>query len=395
MSFTVGRDQGCPFEQLEAMYERGKEDNHTAAMEDLPFTGGVIASFNYDLGRGIETFENTALNDMQYPDLQAGLYLWALIIDHEKKRCTAVFQPSISEQKRQQILQALATDISVQSEPFSLKQAFSANVDQDSYHHKLNRIDDYIHAGDCYQVNFAQRFSSEYKGDPWHAYQKLRTAAPTPFAAYLETDAGALLSLSPERFLEVEQGAVSTKPIKGTRPRSQNTEEDAVYREELINSTKDRAENLMIVDLLRNDLSKSCEFGSVKVPKLFDLESYANVHHLVSTVTGTLNADSSPLQLLKNSFPGGSITGAPKLRAMQIIEELEPHRRNIYCGSIGYLSFCGRMDTSITIRTLLCESGSIYCWGGGGIVADSDIDSEYQESCTKVNNLLRTLETTL
>jgi len=325
--------------------------------------------------------------------MQVGIYLWALVIDHQQQRTELVFQPAMGEDARAQIISLLEDNAETASPaPFVLKQGFTANVDKAAYETRLSAIDEYIHAGDCYQVNFAQRFSSQFDGDPMDAYLRLRKRAPVPFAAYMETPDGAVLSLSPERFLEVRDRKVSTKPIKGTRPTRQDPEQNQAEIEDLLSSTKDRSENLMIVDLLRNDLSKACEFGSVKVPALFALESYANVHHLVSTVTGTLDEKHNPIDLLRDCFPGGSITGAPKLRAMEIIEELEPHRRSVYCGSIGYISFCGQMDTSITIRTLLAEQGRIHCWAGGGIVADSDIDEEYQETFNKVNNLLRTLE---
>jgi para-aminobenzoate synthetase component 1 len=202
----------------------------------------------------------------------------------------------------------------------------------------------------------------------------------------------AVLSLSPERFVKVSQGQVETRPIKGTRPRGRDAAQDAAYAAELLASAKDRAENLMIVDLLRNDLGRSCRIGSVKVPELFSLESYPNVHHLVSSVTGTLAADHDALDLIAGSFPGGSITGAPKIRAMQIIDELEPSRRALYCGSLIYLDVRGEMDSSIAIRSLLVKDGQVSCWGGGGIVADSDCEAEYQESFTKVRILLETLQ---
>jgi para-aminobenzoate synthetase component 1 len=201
-----------------------------------------------------------------------------------------------------------------------------------------------------------------------------------------------VLSSSPERFLEVREGRVESKPIKGTRPRAGHARLDAELVEALRASEKDRAENLMIVDLLRNDLSKSCRLGSVKVPKLFDVESYATVHHLVSTVTGELSADRDALDLMRGAFPGGSITGAPKLRAMQIIEELEPHRRGVYCGAIGYVGFDGGMDVNIAIRTMVLSRGEIRFWAGGGIVADSRVEDEYQETFDKASAMLKLLQ---
>ena len=222
----------------------------------------------------------------------------------------------------------------------------------------------------------------------------MREACPTPFSGFVSLpEDTAILSLSPERFVHVSQNQVETRPIKGTRPRGQNQAEDAANAAELLASTKDRAENLMIVDLLRNDLGRTCRTGSVSVPQLIALESYPNVHHLVSSVVGELAPGKDALDLIGDSFPGGSITGAPKIRAMQIIDELEPTRRSIYCGSLLYLDVRGEMDSSIAIRSLLVKDGRVNCWGGGGIVADSDWHDEYQESITKVKVLLDTLQT--
>ncbi|WP_027856979.1 aminodeoxychorismate synthase component I [Marinobacterium jannaschii] len=381
-----------PFDALRNLLDQYPQ---VAREKEFPFCGGLLGHFAYDLGRSLEAIPEQAADDIAFPEMRAGLYLWAVIVDHRLKQATLVAHPAISDSQWQLALNQLTAASTTAEDQFRLKKAFASNVDEAGYRHALNRIDDYIHAGDCYQVNFAQRFSAPYSGDPWQAYKQLRQHAPTPFAAYMESDDGEILSLSPERFLFTLENRVETKPIKGTRPRGKTPEEDQQQRDDLSKAIKDRAENLMIVDLLRNDLSKVCAFGSVRVPKLFDIESYANVHHLVTTVTGKLDQGQHPVDLLKHCFPGGSITGAPKIRAMEIIDELEPHRRSIYCGSIGYISLCGRMDTSITIRTLLCHDNKIHCWAGGGIVADSDIASEYAETFSKVNNLLGTLETTI
>jgi para-aminobenzoate synthetase component 1 len=256
----------------------------------------------------------------------------------------------------------------------------------------LQRIQRYLHAGDCYQVNLAQRFAAPAQGDPWHAYRRLRRANPAPFGAYLAFDDCCILCGSPERFLQIRNDRVETKPIKGTRPRGRDPDEDRTLAEALRLSPKDRAENLMIVDLLRNDLGKVCAIGSVHVPRLFEIERYAHVHHLVSTVRGRLAAGRSALDLLRACFPGGSVTGAPKLRAMQIIEELEPHRRGVYCGSIGYIGVDGAMDTNIVIRTLVHSAGVARLWAGGGIVVDSDPEAEYRETLDKAAPLLALLE---
>lgn len=212
-----------------------------------------------------------------------------------------------------------------------------------------------------------------------------------PFSAYYSHLQGDVLCFSPERFLQVRDGNVLTQPIKGTRPRSQDAIQDTALARELENSPKDKAENLMIVDLLRNDLGTICATGSVQVESLFALQSFSNVHHLVSTINGTLAPEHSPLELLRNCFPGGSITGAPKKRAMEIIAELEPDGRAVYCGSMAYVSFDGKMDSNITIRTLFCQSGLVDCWAGGGLVADSKFDEEYQECFDKINNIIKAL----
>jgi para-aminobenzoate synthetase component 1 len=267
-----------------------------------------------------------------------------------------------------------------------------ANMSRREYVAAFERIQHYIREGDCYQVNLAQRFAAPCRGNAWTLYQTLRQANPAPFSAFINGPQARILSSSPERFLRVLDGRVETKPIKGTRPRSADPLEDRRQEEALRHSEKDRAENLMIVDLLRNDIGKHCQPGSVRVPKLFDVESYATVHHLVSTVTGTLAPGHDAISLLRDSFPGGSITGAPKIRSMEIIEELEPNRRGVYCGAIGYLGFDGNMDTNIAIRTLVHSAGQVCFAAGGGIVTDSDAAEEYQESLDKAAALLRVLE---
>jgi len=251
------------------------------------------------------------------------------------------------------------------------------------------RVRDYIIAGDIFQANLSQRLEAPLEEDPWHLYRRLREVNPAPFAAYLEFDGVYVASASPERFLQLDcTGHVETRPIKGTRPRGISPEHDAALSRALWDSEKDRAENLMIVDLLRNDLSRCCRPGTVRVPELFALEGYRTVHHLVSTVVGELDPGRSAEDLLAAAFPGGSITGAPKVRAMEIIAELEPTRRGLYCGSIGYLSATGAMDTSIVIRTLVAAGGRVTFSVGGGIVADSDPESEYQETLQKAHALI-------
>ncbi|MFK8330789.1 aminodeoxychorismate synthase component I [Pseudomonas sp. BJa5] len=360
---------------------------------ELPFAGGLIGYLSYDFGRRLEQLPSLAVDDLGLADANLGLYAWALISDHLLQRTHLLFHPSLAEAERQRLIALFEAPAPACEAQFSLRAPMRGDISAEDYHLAFERVQQYIHAGDCYQINLTQRFRAPCQGDPWHAYQALRQACPTPFSGFqLLTDGSALLSFSPERFIQVSQGQVETRPIKGTRPRSADPETDERNGAELLSSAKDRAENLMIVDLLRNDLGRTCEIGSVKVPELFSLESYPNVHHLVSSVTGRLAAGKDALDLIAGSFPGGSITGAPKIRAMQIIDELEPSRRALYCGSLLYVDVRGEMDSSIAIRSLLVKDGQVCCWGGGAVVADSDWQAEYEESITKVKVLLETLQ---
>ncbi len=358
----------------------------------LPFTGGLIGFLAYDFGARLERVPTTAVQDRRLPHARLGLYSWALVNDHLQRTTYLVFHPRVADAERRRLIALFDDAPSPHLPSFRLAAQFSADQPRVQYQRAVERIQRYIAAGDCYQVNYAQRFQAPCSGDPWHAYQALRAACPTPFAAFTPLASGAIVSLSPERFLRLSERRVETRPIKGTRPRRADAQADRAEAQALLASSKDRAENLMIVDLLRNDLGRSCEIGSIEVPELFSLESYPNVHHLVSSVSGTLAQDRDALDLLAGSFPGGSITGAPKIRAMQIIDEQEPTARSIYCGSFLYLDVRGEMDSSIAIRTLLVEDGQISCWGGGGIVTDSDWQAEYQESLDKVRVLMETLE---
>ncbi|QPL33807.1 aminodeoxychorismate synthase component I [Pseudomonas fragi] len=361
---------------------------------ELPFAGGLIGYLSYDFGRQLEQLPAHALDDLHLPDARLGLYAWALITDHQAGTSQLVFHPSLEPAQRDRLIQLFSQPAPQLNGPFSLKQPMQPDISASQYQQALSKIHDYIQAGDCYQVNYTQRFSAQCEGDAWTAYCALRQACPTPFSGFMSlADDSAILSLSPERFVRVSHHQVETRPIKGTRPRGKNSAEDAANAAELLASAKDRAENLMIVDLLRNDLGRTCRTGSVRVPQLFTLESYPNVHHLVSSVVGELADGKDALDLIGDSFPGGSITGAPKIRAMQIIDELEPTRRSLYCGSLLYLDVRGEMDSSIAIRSLLVKDGRVSCWGGGGIVADSNWQDEYQESITKVKVLLDTLQT--
>ena len=355
---------------------------------DLPFTGGAVAWFGYELLHGLNRIERTACATLTLPDMLAGIYDWAVIVDHQKQR-TSLVMSCIDSHRLQQVRALFAAPVVAKATtPFRLQSAFRSNFTRDEYLQRFRRIIDYIHAGDCYQVNLAQCFTAPCKGDSLHAFLRLQARANAPFAAILRDGAQSVMSFSPERFLKVDNGIVTTQPIKGTRPRSSDPAQDARNRHELETSIKDRAENLMIVDLLRNDLGRVCKFGSVSVDNLFELQSFTNVHHLVSTIHGRLQQPQDVFCLMAACFPGGSITGTPKLRAMQIINELETMPRSVYCGVIGWIDRSGNMDSNIAIRTLVRDGDHVHCWGGGGIVADSVGDEEYQETFDKISMLI-------
>jgi para-aminobenzoate synthetase component 1 len=365
----------------------------TAAMPGIPFAGGALGYWGYDLARRMMMWPAHAQNSECLADMSIGIYDWAIVLDHQQKTAQLVSQQRFAETKKQlpEILERLQRAGVLPVDSFSVQGRITSNFTPDSYAAAFAQIQDYLQAGDCYQINLAQRFSAAASGDALGAYLTLRSLSPAPYSAFLNLPQTQILCASPERFLRVQDGSVETRPIKGTRPRSSDAQQDRRLADELRKHPKDRAENLMIVDLLRNDLGKSCVPGSVRVPKLFEVESFANVHHLVSTVEGKLAEGRDALHVLCDCFPGGSVTGAPKQRAMQIIEQLEPNARGIYCGAIGYVGFDGNMDSNIVIRTLVYSDDEIRCWAGGGIVADSEAAAEYQETLDKAAGMLKLL----
>ena len=360
---------------------------------DLPFMGGAIGFFGYDLGLALHGIASQKA-DSGIPDLAVGIYDWAIVVDHEKKiaHLASHCRDPHTLDLWDEIQDRLKTGKKAAHGASWISGNIQISPSYEKYALAFDKIKNYIASGDCYQVNLAQQFEAPLFGNPWTLYRDLRKASPAPFSAYLSNQHGQMLSSSPERFLQVSGGLVETRPIKGTRPRSPDPFEDERLAKALLESAKDRAENLMIVDLLRNDLGKVCETGTVKVEKLFEVEHYATVHHLVSTVKGRIKANDDAISVLEQAFPGGSVTGAPKIRAMEIIEELEPFRRGPYCGSVAYIGFDGKMDSSIAIRTLFASEGRIRFWAGGGIVSDSDRDSEYQEIRDKAKAMLGLVE---
>jgi para-aminobenzoate synthetase component 1 len=409
-------------------------DMRTAPVPGLPpFLGGAAGYIGYDYGGVLERIPPTRYDDLALPEVILGLYDWVIAWDHQigKAWIVSLGVPGCGEEDRGtrarervemvvgrlssranardlagdapiaagQIPRSARDDITIPapSYPVTSTDAAVAIGLRSTFTHRgyldaVSRVREYIIAGDIFQANLSQRFQAPLREAPFDLYRRLRRRNPAPFAAYLGFDDVTVLSASPERFLRLDQDRhVETRPIKGTRPRGLVPMHDAALGRALAESEKDRAENVMIVDLLRNDLSRVCRPGTVRVPELFALEQHPTVHHLVSTVVGELEPEADAVDLVRAAFPGGSITGAPKVRAMEIIAELEPTRRGVYCGSIGYLSATGAMDTSIVIRTFVATGGEVYFQAGGGIVADSDPELEYRETLDKARGLIETL----
>ena len=367
-------------------------------MEGLPpFQGGAAGYFGYDLGRTLETLPACAADNPDMPDAVIGIYDQVFAHDHKTGQSwliTHAADEAAVKTRQKDFLRMIAA-----TQPVPLFQGatldWQANFDAMDYEDQVQKIIDYIKGGDIFQANLTQRFDAKLpKGfDKFSHYLRLREVNAAPFGAYMNCGDIVLSSASPERFLTISaQGDVETRPIKGTRPRSGNAAIEEFYKQELLNSAKDRAENTMIVDLLRNDISRACTPESVEVTGLCELESFARVHHLVSTVRGQLAENKHAGDLLRDCFPGGSITGAPKIRSMEIIEELEPTRRGPYCGAMGYIGFDGAMDTNILIRTLVYQGDSVSFQVGGGIVADSDPASEYEETFHKADAIFNSFE---
>ena len=370
----------------------------------VPFRTGAVGFLSYELGRHLERVPLAAPSPFAVPELVMGLYDTLIAFDHQEQTAY-IISSGIPEQspaarrdraaaRAQEMLDRLAT---VPDHPppldWSARSPWQAERARAEVEASISRVIAYIHAGDIFQANLTQQLRALRPPGltDLQLYARLRALSPAPFAALLACGPDlAVISASPERFLQLSNtGAVETRPIKGTRARSKDAVEDAALAASLLASPKDRAENLMIVDLMRNDLGRVSDLGSVTVPKLNGLETFASVHHLVSVVTSQLRAGLGPVDLLRACFPGGSITGAPKIRAMEIIRELEPSPRGAYCGAIAWIGFDGAMDSSIVIRTITRVRDTLLTQAGGGIVADSDPQEEYEESLVKLAPMLR------
>ncbi len=410
---TEHRSPFFPFlDNLQKRWRRPKESGF------LPFESGLIGYLGYELGHQVEDFAQTTINDLKMPDAFFAAYDALIAIDHltdttwllasglpEKSESpTARIRARRRLDELREIVVAARRDetkstFRKKTNPKKTKQTTSgedrleANFSYSSYQTAIKKILDYIAAGDIYQVNLSQRFATPFSGSHRDFYLHFRNLSPAPFGAYIESGEHCIMSNSPERYLLINGDYIETRPIKGTRPRGSTAQKDADLGQELLLSPKDRAEHIMIVDLERNDLGRVADYGSVHVPEMQILESYANVHHMVSTVAARIRPGKSSSDCLYNSFPGGSITGAPKLRSMEIIDELEPTCRGVYTGSIGYFDFSGDLDFNIAIRTAIACKNHLYFQVGGGIVADSDPNDEYQETRTKASAFLKALMT--
>jgi len=370
----------------------------------IPFVGGAVGYFSYDLCHFIEDLPATTNDDLRLPECYLAFYDAALVFDHLERKAYLVANgfPELEEGKRTRKAKDKLKELKnrilqkppvLDIEPASMVEgiALKSNFSREQYLEAVALAREYIRAGDIFQVNLSQRFEAELSIPPYDLYTKLRSINPAPFASYLNFEGVSIVGASPERFLKVRGDWVETRPIKGTRPRGKTAAEDKALARELLSSIKDNAENIMIVDLERNDIGRVCRYGTVKVTERAILETYPTVFHLTSTVVGRLCEGKSRIDLLKATFPGGSITGAPKVRAMEIIDELEPTRRSVYTGSIGYLSFSSEMDLDIVIRTILIKDGRAYFQVGGGIVYDSEPEAEYLETLDKGRALIQAL----
>ena len=396
--------QGNPFDIIKNLFSQYR----LITPPDVPpFVGGAVGYFSYDMKNFIEKLPSPSKGHMSIPLCFLAFYDTVIIFDHLQDTVfiSSTGLPEETEHHRQLRAQKRYEELCHKLSSRTLCAPHAAhlphkqnagevisNFTREDYLTAILKAKEYIAAGDIYQVNLSQRFSARVHSPPFQLFRTLRSLNPAPFSAFLDCGEATLISSSPERFLRMAGRAVETRPIKGTRPRGRNKAEDDKLKDELLTSPKDRAELMMIVDLERNDLGRVCEYGSITVPELATLESYATVFHLVSTITGRLKEDKGHLDCIRASFPGGSITGAPKIRAMEIIDELEPIQRSIYTGALGYLGFNQQTDLNILIRTMLYHNGTIHFQVGGGIVADSDPALEYEETLHKGRALLAALQ---
>ena len=411
---SITRKVGNPFDELRNLLNKFHLDN---SFDSIPFTCGAVGYFAYDLCRFIEKLPDTTIDDIEFPDMCFSFYDTIIGFDHLEHKCYLLsvnispLSNKSTEKRIDRVLRMIRNGLDIPYEEESrlggsrIKRKMISNFSKEDYLRAVERAKQYINAGDIYQVNLSQRFQTQIEASPYEVYRRLRNINPAPFSCYLRFDNKYIISSSPERFLSLRSTLdstdkrsegiirkIQTRPIKGTRPRCEDESINTKMKEDLLSSKKDDAELAIIVDLERNDLGRVCNYNTVKVTEKKELEEHPTVYHLVATVEGKLHSRYDSIDLLKATFPGGSITGAPKVRAMQIIDELEPTKRSVYTGAIGYMSFNGNIDFNIAIRTFLAKDDHIYFQVGGGIVADSNPEDEYKETLHKARALIDTLE---
>lgn len=392
--YSINGVSGSLSEDIFTALRRIINDHKCINDTEIPFIGGCIGYFSYDIGLELDSISHESKEDLILPQCYFNFYDNLIIFDNTNglkyiSSC-GILAPCDDSIKSIENKLLKATKI-YPREIIKNNTALKSNFTKETYMQTVSKVRDYIKSGDIYIANLTQRFTAESPKASYDIYRDLRQINPAPFSAFMKLRGFEVISSSPERFLKIEKGRVETRPIKGTRPRGDTSEEDKKNKLELINSEKDKAELLMIVDLQRNDLSKVCKPHSIKVLELFKLEEYSTVFHLVSTIEGYLKDDVDSIECMKNCFPGGSITGTPKIRAMEIIDELEGIKRNLYTGSIGYFGFDGNADFNIVIRTIIKKEDKLYFGVGGGITWDSDEESEYLETLDKAKALIRVI----
>ncbi|ODS32722.1 MAG: p-aminobenzoate synthetase component I [Candidatus Scalindua rubra] len=411
---SITKKKGNPFDELRSFLNYFHMDNN---FEPIPFTCGAVGYFAYDLCHFVEKLPNTTIDDIEFPEMHFSFYDTIIGFDHLENKCylalvdSSTYSKKSTEKRVDQVLRIIHRRSNVPYDEESkitgkrIKRKIISNFSKENYLRAVECAKQYICAGDIYQINLSQRFQSQIEISPYEVYGRLRKINPAPFSCYLRFDNKYVISSSPERFLSVRNVLdrsdehsdviirnVQTRPIKGTRPRSEHGDVNTKMKKNLFSSKKDDAELAMIVDLERNDLGKVCNYNTIRVTEKKELEEHPTVYHLVATVEGKLHPRYDIIDLIKATFPGGSITGVPKVRAMQIIDELEPTKRSAYTGAIGYISFNGNIDFNIAIRTFLVKDDHIYFQVGGGIVADSEPEEEYEETLHKARALIETLE---
>lgn len=385
--YINGKLSNINFEEyLDKFLKENKQENNY----NLPLISGGIAYFSYDYGRKFENIKTRHKKDLNIPEVMIRFYKTYIIEDIEKKDIYICYQ----DKKDYDNLMSILDDIVIEEDNLIKNNniaSFKSNFEKSEYLKAIKKTIDYITEGDIYIMNLTQRLIIESQKSPLEVFSYLRKFNPSPFGAYLDFEDFEVVCASPERFIKMKNRLIETRPIKGTRKRGITMEEDLSLKNELANSEKDKSELLMIVDLERNDLNRICNLKSVVVDELFEVETYSTVFHLVSTIRGNLKEEYNFMDLIKATFPGGSITGAPKIRAMEIIDELENSRRDLYTGSIGYISFNGDCDLNIVIRTAIHKDNKYYLGVGGGITCESELDFEYEETLQKAKAILEAI----